>query len=58
VTLARARQLRDDVRQSLRKGVDPVAVKEADKATKAAAAVKAVTLADAVDSYPNDHDAG
>jgi Arm DNA-binding domain/Phage integrase family len=59
LSLAEARRQRDDERQKIRKGIDPVGVAKveaaAEKAAKEAAAVKTVTFADCVESYLGDH---
>jgi integrase len=58
LSLAEARQRRDKERQSVKSGIDPVAVirasTAADRAAKEAAAVKVKTFAEWVDSYIAD----
>lgn len=59
LSLAAARQKRNDERQKIKNGVDPVAVAQveaaAEKAAKNAAIVKVATFANCVDAYLNDH---
>ncbi len=55
LSLAAARQLRNDERQRIKSGIDPVAVAKAEKAAKEAETVKVVTFADCVESYLADH---
>jgi integrase len=59
LSLGAARLKRNDERQKIKSGVDPVAVAkveaEAVRAAKEAAVIKVKTFADCVDDYLNDH---
>ena len=58
VSLKEARDLRDEERQKIKKGIDPVEIKkveaEAADAAKRAATVKVVTFKDSVETYLTD----
>jgi integrase len=52
LTLAAARQKRDDERQKIKSGIDPVGIaRDADRAAREAADIRVITFADAVETY-------
>jgi integrase len=55
VTLKQARDRRDDERQKIKNGIDPVAEIEVAAAARNVSAVKVITFRDAVESYLRDH---
>lgn len=58
VSLAEARETRDDQRAQLRKGTDPVAARQAEKAAHAVSVTKAITFKDCAEAYVRAHEAG
>jgi hypothetical protein len=57
VTLAEAREKRDELRKLLRNGEDPFDVREAQRAAKALATAKRLTFREAARQYLKDHSA-
>lgn len=58
MTLAQARDARDDERAMMRKGIDPVEARRAERTEAKAEQVRAITFRECGDTYIRAHEAG